>query len=210
MDSCKVCSGTHATEAAALQCVETAWAIQCSQITRLRIDLAHANSTLADLGERSTNSSCCDPRFVKRNDKGEPVGWTITLNEYQRANLLWLMCDIAGYDRKEAVVPGLQTGDWAGEIPNALRAHERLQHYEESRFAPNTSVEDARRWILGSIQSDGRRQALEQAAALCDAQAAEEDARYEALSFTEQGSCTCVLGNIARESARRIRALLKT
>ncbi len=87
--------------------------------------------------------TCCDPRRIERDSAGNPVRWTITLSEYQRTNLLWLLCDVAGYDRKEAIVPCLQTGDWAGEIPNALRLNERGE-MEESKTRPNAGVEGLR------------------------------------------------------------------
>jgi hypothetical protein len=99
-----------------------------------------------------SNQSCCDPRFVQRDSDGKPVAWTITLNEYQRSNLLWLLCDVMGYDRKAGpIVNGLGTGDWAGEIPNALRINERGE-WEESSHAPNVSAEDARKLV--SLNTD--------------------------------------------------------
>jgi hypothetical protein len=111
--------------------------------------LREASQALEDLGTKATNPTCCDPRFVKRDEKGEPIGWTITLNEYQRSNLLWLLCDVAGYDRQHPIVSGLQTGDWAGEIPNALRCHETDPNvpYEESKHRPNVSAAEAARWV---------------------------------------------------------------
>jgi hypothetical protein len=127
--------------------------------------LAELERKCEGLGERSTNATCCDPRFVRRDEKGEPVAWTITLNEYQRSNLLWLLCDIAGYDRKEAVVPQLQTGDWAGEVPNALRCHERDFKYEESARAPNVSPAEARRWIDAAYEERFRARMAEAVAA---------------------------------------------
>jgi hypothetical protein len=114
----------------------------------LQAELDALRAKCADLGERATQATCCDPRFVKRNEQGEPVAWTITLNEYQRANLIWLLCDVAGYDRKgEAIVSGLQTGDWAGEIPNALRCHEHDFEFEESAYRPNVSAEELREQV---------------------------------------------------------------
>lgn len=89
----------------------------------------------SELGERA-HPTCCDPVYIRRNEKGERLATTITLNEYHRANLLWLLCDVAGYDRPRAAVPGLDTGDWAGEIPNALRINERGE-YEEPTHRPN-------------------------------------------------------------------------
>jgi hypothetical protein len=135
-----------------------------SLLARLRAaesELAKTKSALEGLGVRvdvpdfvdgrgrrvrGRNQSSCDPHFIKRGANGDPTGWTVTLSEYQRANLLWLLCDVAGYDRAEPVVVGLQTGDWAGEVPNALRLNERGE-LEESLLKPNVSLEDARRWL---------------------------------------------------------------
>ncbi len=64
--------------------------------------------------------------------------WHITLNEYQRVNLLWLLCDLVGYGQ-----PGVEpftfanTGDWVGEIPSMLAFH--LRGAADHR--PNTLVE---------------------------------------------------------------------
>jgi len=180
--ACPVCNSTHPNDHEALACVTAAWTAQ-----RAKLD---------GLGDRATALTCCEPRFVKRDDKGEPASWTITLNEYQRSNLLWLMCDIAGYDRKETLVPGLQTGDWAGEIPNALRCHEHdSSRYEESAHRPNVSVEDARKWILASVREQARNDALEEAAKLCDTVDTSEDP-----TFVDSATTTA-------HQARRIRAL---
>jgi hypothetical protein len=90
-------------------------------------------------GQRSLPSTCCDPRRIVREDNGAPARWTITLNEYQRANLLWLLCDVAGYDRDRPAVHGLNTGDWLGELANALRINEHGA-YEESAQPANAPV----------------------------------------------------------------------
>ncbi len=132
-------------------------------VAALRAKVTALESKCEGLGERSTQETCCDPRFVERDSKGDPVRWTITLDEYQRSNLLWLLCDIAGYDRKEAIVPHLQTGDWAGEIPNALRCHEHDFRFEESARPPNVSVAQSRQWIereLAAKVAEVRQQTL--------------------------------------------------
>jgi len=80
------------------------------------------------------------PRVTLDKD-GKPIAWHITLNEYQRANLLWLMCDLIGYGIKGPGVEPFQaanTGDWNGEIPNMLRAN----HAEETEHRPNRTAED--------------------------------------------------------------------
>jgi hypothetical protein len=70
--------------------------------------------------------------------------WHLTLNEYQRANLLWLLCDLVGYGRS-GVEPFTyaNTGDWAGEIPNMLRDDHRV----DTEHKPNVSVEDIQRRV---------------------------------------------------------------
>jgi hypothetical protein len=138
-----------------------------AEVVAMREKLAEMERKCEGLGERATNLTCCDPRFVRRDEKGEPVAWTITLNEYQRSNLLWLLCDIAGYDRKDAVVPHLQTGDWAGEIPNALRCHESdYFKYEESALTPNRSLAEARQWIDAAYEERLRPKRTEAAASI--------------------------------------------
>lgn len=111
-----------------------------------------AEEALAALGTRLPDS-CCSPSYVKRDADGKVVSWTITLSEYQRANLLWLLRDVVGYDHKGGGVEPLQclnTGDWAGEIPNALRLNESGE-MEECAHRPNgktSEVEAAlRRWL---------------------------------------------------------------
>lgn len=80
---------------------------------------------------------------VTVNDEGCPIRWHITLNGYQRSNLLWLMCDLVGYCK-----PGVEpftfanTGDWAGEIPNMLRDDHR-----KVIESPNTSVDQVRQRV---------------------------------------------------------------
>jgi hypothetical protein len=83
---------------------------------------------------------CCHPIYIKRYPNGERQTTTITLSEYHRSNLLWLMCDVCGYDRKDAAVHGLNTGDWNGEIPNALRCTEDNGPYEEPTQPPNSTT----------------------------------------------------------------------
>lgn len=85
-----------------------------------------------------TTATCCDPVYIRRNEAGERVTTTITLSEYHRTNLLWLLCDVAGYDRPKPLIAGLNTGDWVGEIPNALRVREDpVLPYEEPTLRPN-------------------------------------------------------------------------
>jgi hypothetical protein len=60
---------------------------------------------------------------TKQNQVEPPDSeWQITLNSYERANLLWLLCDLLGYSR-DGVVPFTyaNTGDWVGQIANKLR-----------------------------------------------------------------------------------------
>lgn len=93
---------------------------------------------LDDLGTpASTHDHCCHPIYIKRDANGARLTTTISLSEYHRANLLWLLCDVAGYNRKEAAVLGLNTGDWNGEIPMALCCTENNGPYEEPSREPN-------------------------------------------------------------------------
>jgi len=82
--------------------------------------------------------TCCDPRNIVRDEQGIPKAWSITLNEYQRSNLIWLLCDVIGYDKQSALVNGLHTGDWVGEIANAIRINEN-GNVEKSSHPPNGS-----------------------------------------------------------------------
>jgi len=62
--------------------------------------------------KRQIDAHCCQP----------PNTWTLTLNEYQRNNLLFLL-NVCGYPygNPHAVAEmNFDTGDWIGEIANAL------------------------------------------------------------------------------------------
>lgn len=71
---------------------------------------------------------CCSTPHQPQCQTGyyddESQRWIIQLNRYQRDNLLWLFTAIRGWytDRWESIWPfnHLNTGDWAGEIPNML------------------------------------------------------------------------------------------
>ena len=54
---------------------------------------------------------------VTYNDEGGPTEWTITLDRYQRNNLL-LLLNVCGYPNGCGVEPFTlaNTGDWLGEI----------------------------------------------------------------------------------------------
>lgn len=106
--------------------------------TRCDTPTQYVDKPFFHMTECGKNQSCCDPRFIQRDQNGNPIAWTITLNEYQRSNLLWLLLDVCGYDRPAALVPYLNTGDWVGEIPNALRLNEHGK-YEESKYRHNAS-----------------------------------------------------------------------
>lgn len=76
---------------------------------------------------------------IERDGEGRPISWSIRLNEYQRSNLLWLLCDVVGYGRKTCMVSGLHTGDWVGEIANMLRLNEKGE-MEESWHVANGNM----------------------------------------------------------------------
>ena len=62
--------------------------------------------------KRQFPGHCCQP----------PNTWTLTLNEYQRNNLL-LLLNVCGYPHGNPhTIPEMNfdTGDWIGEIANAL------------------------------------------------------------------------------------------
>lgn len=63
---------------------------------------------------------------MKPNTKTE---WTITLNKYQRDNLLWLI-HVCGYPHgNKYQVPrfgGANTGDWLGEVHHMLATGEEI------------------------------------------------------------------------------------
>ena len=74
--------------------------------------------------------------------------WTITLNEYQRANLLWLLCDLVGYARK-GIKPftHAHTGDWVGEIANILR----VDHDVDTVLPANCDVETIAKLVIRRV-----------------------------------------------------------
>lgn len=89
--------------------------------------------------------------------------WTLTLNRYQRDNLLWLL-NVCGYPsgQSAAVEPFhlAHTGDWTGEIANMLYKDEWGGDVEEPHVTnvidhndhPNKPVERLREeietWVL--------------------------------------------------------------
>jgi hypothetical protein len=65
-----------------------------------------------NIEKRQIQGHCCNP----------PNTWTLTLNEYQRNNLLFLL-NVCGYPYSNPhIIPEMNfdTGDWIGEIANAL------------------------------------------------------------------------------------------
>lgn len=88
----------------------------------------------------------------------QPETWTLTLNRYQRDNLLWLLQLVGGWPAGEAGDSAVEpftfanSGDWLGEIAGMLGT----QHWNESgplydiRFEPrrpNMSVDEIREMI---------------------------------------------------------------
>lgn len=86
---------------------------------------------------------------IVRGNDGHPVSWSIRLNEYQRSNLLWLLCDVVGYGKAPGLVSGLHTGDWVGEIANLLRLNEKGE-MEESVNIPNGKANPVAIRIVGN------------------------------------------------------------
>ena|GEM_PF-3497018 len=144
-----------------------------AELERLRKDVAALGTRLVKDGQEMT---CCGPAYVRRGPDGKRISTTITLSEYQRTNLLWLLCDVAGYDRPKPLVTGLSTGDWAGEIPNALRVYEDGRNtLEESEQRPNAGPEHIVAWDLHKeIEALGKMRAA--AAAECSSTAREMEA----------------------------------
>ena len=58
---------------------------------------------------------------VSYNEEGEPTEWTITLDSYQRNNLL-LLLNVCGFPASAGVEPFniANTGDWIGEVARML------------------------------------------------------------------------------------------
>lgn len=78
----------------------------------------------------------------------KPKTWTITLNEYQRANLLWLF-ELIGYTYGKGVEPFTyaNTGDWVGEIPLMLDMDNDREHQ------PNVDRETIEKRIQDSLKA---------------------------------------------------------
>jgi len=83
-----------------------------------------------------TDSPCliCKPLA----EWNEPEQYTITLNKYQRDNLLWLLVLVWGGE-----IPGTNTGDWCGEIPQLLDPNANPSELNED-VQPNTTIEQWR------------------------------------------------------------------
>jgi hypothetical protein len=79
--------------------------------------------------------------MVHKDAIGVARYWTITLNEYHRTNLIWLL-GLVGYPDGHGVEPFTyaNTGDWVGEIHNMLRSDFR----ETPSLGPNCSADDIR------------------------------------------------------------------
>ena len=87
---------------------------------------------------------------VTYNKEGEPIEWTITLNSYQRNNLL-LLLNICGYPSNCGVEPFTlaNTGDWLGEIALMLSKNpENPDGLLEDTAATNISHSDFIRMVL--------------------------------------------------------------
>lgn len=127
---------------------------------RLAAECQDLQAKLAQLGERLPDGTCCDPRFVTRNEDGSVRTLTVTFNEYQLSNLLWLLCDLVGYDAPGGGVEPFtfaNTGDWNGEIPNALRMiGGAIVDMVRPKHPPNSSVESIRERISRWRQSPER------------------------------------------------------
>lgn len=87
-----------------------------------------------------------------------PNVWTLTLDRYQRDNLLWLL-NAVGYGAAPVAPFQLaHTGDWCGEIANQLaKTYERWSTHSDTTIGidaedrPNKSLDqladDVDRWI---------------------------------------------------------------
>lgn len=82
-----------------------------------------------------------------------PEIWTLTLNQYQRDNLLWLLQCVGGWPWQEAkerqVAPFsyANSGDWVGEIAGMLGTEDWIDGKRVPKFNPknpNCSVEQLR------------------------------------------------------------------
>lgn len=126
------------------------------QLAEVKADLGHALTELSQY-ERCFNGTYLYPTWtgvhaprVSYDQNNEPYLWHITLNRYQRTNLLWLMCDLMGYSKGTATMAGgippfnfAATGDWAGEIPNMLR----FDHNEPLNPLPNMTAEAIQQYV---------------------------------------------------------------
>jgi hypothetical protein len=78
--------------------------------------------------------------------------WTLTLNKYQRDNLLWLI-NAVGWPytpgKVESIGPfGLaNTGDWIGEIGWMLKDDDDMLPVLDEADRPNRSLEELRRLV---------------------------------------------------------------
>lgn len=96
------------------------------------------------------------PQWQAQPHMTPPETWTLTLNRYQRDNLLMLL-QVCGYGNSDSQVAPfhlMNTGDWIGEIHNMLGARNHsgfpaTTDYKPRR--PNVSVEHLReavkRWL---------------------------------------------------------------
>ena len=86
-------------------------------------------------------------RPIVSNPIGVDRTWRITLNEYQRNNLMWLL-NACGYG-EEAIEPfgSANTGDWLGEIAIMLEHPEHGESKLLEEEPPNLSREDLKKEI---------------------------------------------------------------
>lgn len=70
--------------------------------------------------------------------EGQDGNYFLELNKYQRDNLLWLL--LIAWQNPEL---GLGTGDWIGEIPHKLVAHDNYPELTE-QDQPNCTLEEWR------------------------------------------------------------------
>ena len=122
------------------------------ELTMAKYQVAHLEAKLAGTPLYDHWTTWNAPR-VSLDQNGKPYAWHITLSEYERSNLLWLMCDVIGYPYGRGMEPFnlANTGDWNGTIPNMLRG----DHSAPTEHVPNKTVIDLKDQVE-QWRKDGR------------------------------------------------------
>ncbi len=90
------------------------------------------------------NEWCQRPQIIEAGSMGRTPLLQLRLNEYQAANLHWLL----NLTMSEEPFSAAHTGDWTGEVLNMLEEHEDYYNKYDPNDTDNEAIREAKRWAL--------------------------------------------------------------